>query len=279
MAATLLGTTTLPESNQLTNHALVFMVGAINSRWKQVIAYHFTGAYVPGDILKDFVFKLVKLCEEISLCVWCVTCDMGSSHRAMGRALNLSNSRNSVTVCSVPHPCDKEKELFFLPDPAHVLKNIRGHLVRNDVMQLDEETLSIHDLPSAGISISHVQEIIRLQDEEQLQVAPKLSAAHVSDGHFTKMKVGIAVQLFRESPDATRYFIEKKKLPADTETTAWFFELVFKWYTVMTGRHPVVALSFLDMQKYKEAISALDLASQVFRGLCIGVRKVWMPCQ
>ncbi|KAH7977595.1 hypothetical protein HPB49_002919 [Dermacentor silvarum] len=99
-----LGTATLHESNQLANNALVFMVGGINSRWKQVIAYHFTGAYVPGDTLKDFVFHLMKLCAEISLRVACVTCDMGLSNCAMWRTLNLSNSRKSVAVCSVPHP-------------------------------------------------------------------------------------------------------------------------------------------------------------------------------
>ena len=40
----LFGGTTLPQSNvQVANHALVFMIGGLNTRWKQVIAYHFTG--------------------------------------------------------------------------------------------------------------------------------------------------------------------------------------------------------------------------------------------
>lgn len=37
---TFLGMTTLPETEQPANHELVFGVGGINSRWKQVIAYH-----------------------------------------------------------------------------------------------------------------------------------------------------------------------------------------------------------------------------------------------
>lgn len=37
------------------NHALVFMVGGLNMRWKQVIAYHFTGWSLNGSVLKDFV--------------------------------------------------------------------------------------------------------------------------------------------------------------------------------------------------------------------------------
>ncbi|XP_077519843.1 uncharacterized protein LOC144129587 [Amblyomma americanum] len=38
-----LGKTTLPESDQPANHALVFMIGGLNTRWKQVIAYHYAG--------------------------------------------------------------------------------------------------------------------------------------------------------------------------------------------------------------------------------------------
>lgn len=53
----LFGGTTLPESNvQVAKHALVFMIGGLNTRWKQVIAYHFTGRSVDRAILKDLVF-------------------------------------------------------------------------------------------------------------------------------------------------------------------------------------------------------------------------------
>lgn len=255
------------------------MVGGINSRWKQVVAYHFTGAYVPGDTLRDFVFHLVRICEEISLRVLCVTCDMGSSNRAMWRCLNLSSSRDSVTVCSIPHPCDEKRDLNFMPDPAHVLKNIRRHLVRKDLFHLSNDIVSKFNLPTSVVSIQHVENVIQQQNDQQLKVAPGLSEIHVSNGHFTKMKVGIALQLFRESPAAIRYLIEKEKLPLEAETTAWFFEVVFRWYTLMTSRHPTVALSFVDHSKYEEAISDLNLATDVVRGMKIGVKKVWKPCQ
>lgn len=101
----------------------------------------------------------------------------------------------------------------------------------------------------------------------------------MSNGHFTKMKVGIAAQQFREVAAVIRYLIEKSNLPPETEATAWFFELVFKWYMLMTAHHLVIALSLTDETKYEQAISTLDLALDVFRGLSIGVKKVWKPCQ
>lgn len=273
-----LGKITLPESDQPANHALVFMVGGLNTRWKQVIAYHYTGAFVSGDKLKDFVFHLIQLCTQISLRVVCVTCDMGSSNRSMWRSLNLSSSRSSVTVCSVPHPCDSENVLYFMPDPAHVLKNLRGHLVRKDVMHLNDAIVARFKLPSNEVSIAHVEAVLKL-DTDQLQVASNLSNIHISNGHFTKMKVGIAVQLFREAPAAIRYYIEIGKLSPEAETTAWFFGVIFKWFTIMTARHPSVALSLKNESKYEEAIAHLKLTMEVIEGLGIGVRKVWKPSQ
>lgn len=60
-------------------------------------------------------------------------------------------------------------------------------------------------------------------DTEQLKVAPNLSTLHVLNGQFTKMKVGVAVQLIREAPAAIRYLVERKKLLPKAETTAWYF--------------------------------------------------------
>lgn len=84
---------------------------------------------------------------------------------------------------------------------------------------------------------------------------------YVSNGHFTKMKVGVAVQFFREAPAGIRYLI-KQILDPEAETTAWFLELVFKWYTLISSRHPSTALSLEHMDKYHAAVDVLRLASE-----------------
>ncbi|KAL1467150.1 hypothetical protein MTO96_026278 [Rhipicephalus appendiculatus] len=83
---TFLGGVTLPpKPEEPANHALVFMLGGLNKRWKQVIAYELTGRTVDGCLLKNYVLELVQLCSQISLNVRLVTCDMGSANRAMWR--------------------------------------------------------------------------------------------------------------------------------------------------------------------------------------------------
>lgn len=38
-----IGDVTLPQHSSSATHALVFMLGGVTSRWKQTVAYHFTG--------------------------------------------------------------------------------------------------------------------------------------------------------------------------------------------------------------------------------------------
>lgn len=42
---TVLGSSTFPGDNSEVTHALVFMVCGLRRRWKQIVAYHFTGTY------------------------------------------------------------------------------------------------------------------------------------------------------------------------------------------------------------------------------------------
>ncbi|XP_049271728.1 uncharacterized protein LOC119395051 [Rhipicephalus sanguineus] len=276
----LFGGTTLPQSNvQVANHALVFMIGGLNTRWKQVIAYHFTGRSVDGALLKDLVFHLIELCFNISLRVLVVTSDMGSANRAVWRLLGFSSNRQSETVCSVPHPHLADQMLFFMADPAHVLKNIRAQLLRSETFTLGQETVKEQELPGEIVSVDHIKAVLEFDSDDDLKVANKLSDIHIGSGHFTKMKVNVAVQMFREAPPAIRYLVKQGKLKPEAEATAWFLELVSKWYTLMSSRHPVVALSYFDPSKHEDAVKILQLACTTFCRINMGKTAHWKPSQ
>ncbi|KAH6939891.1 hypothetical protein HPB50_022010 [Hyalomma asiaticum] len=209
----------MPEKpDEPAHHALVFMVGGLNTRWKQVFAYHFNGNHVEGSILKDYVMEIVQLCADISLIIRVVTCDTGASNRAMWRELGFSSHRNSVIVYSVPHPCLENKELFFTADAAHVLKNVKSELLASEVFILSDATVGLHNLPSKEVRVDHVHSVIKYDADRELKVAPRLSEWHISRGHFTKMKVGVAVRFFREAPGAI--LIKEKVIEPEAETTA-----------------------------------------------------------
>ncbi|XP_049267586.1 uncharacterized protein LOC125756720 [Rhipicephalus sanguineus] len=276
----LFGGTTLPESNaQVANHALVFMIGGLNTRWKQVIAYHFTGRSVNGALLKDLVFHLIELCFNISLRVLVVTSDMGSANRAVWRLLGFSSNTHSETVSSVPHPHLEDQKLFFMADPAHVLKNIRAQLLRSETFALGQETVKKQGLPGKTVSIDHIKAVLEFDTDNDLKVSNKVSDIHIGSGHFTKRKVNVAVQMFREAPPAIRYLIKQGELEPEAEATAWFLELVSKWYTLMSSRHPADALSYFDHLKHEDAVKILQLACTTFCRINMGKTAHWKPSQ
>lgn len=66
-SADVFGGTFSLKPDEPTQQAVVFMVGSLKQRWKQVIAYHFTGSHVDGNTLKEYVLQIVRLCDNTSL--------------------------------------------------------------------------------------------------------------------------------------------------------------------------------------------------------------------
>jgi hypothetical protein len=56
----LAGYVTLPSHSGKADHALVFMLGGISTRWKQVVAYYYTGSSTNGSVLKNIIFDIIS---------------------------------------------------------------------------------------------------------------------------------------------------------------------------------------------------------------------------
>ncbi|KAH7949477.1 hypothetical protein HPB49_011156 [Dermacentor silvarum] len=78
---------------------------------------------------------------------------------------------------------------------------------------------------------------------------------------------------------AIRCLIIEKVLEPEAEITAWFLELIAKWYKLMSSRHPSVALSCRDMAKYHAALDTLRLALETIQGMQMGSASRWKPSQ
>lgn len=62
-------------------------------------------------------------------------------------------------------------------------------------------------------------------------------------------------------------------------SAAWFLQLCNGWFDIMSSRYPVVALSRVDPDKHKEAVSFLMSVVTAFKSLKIGERGGWKPVQ
>lgn len=153
------GGQTLPaRPDESAQHALVFMVGGFNQKWKQVMAYHFTESHVDGCVLKDYVPEVVRLCADISLWIRVVRFDMGALDRAMWREFGFSSHRYSSAIYSVPQHFLQGNELFFIADAA---PNARGQLLNSGVFTLSEAAVCQHGLPSSEVKLEHVRGVVQ----------------------------------------------------------------------------------------------------------------------
>lgn len=79
----LVGNITFPGKQGIATHAIVFMLVGICSRWKHIVAYHFTGNSFDSNILKNIIFQIIHSAEELGFHVNFITSDMGSGNTSL----------------------------------------------------------------------------------------------------------------------------------------------------------------------------------------------------
>ena len=223
------GNVSLPSHTGIATHALVFMLGGVTTRWKQTVAYYFTGNSTNGRVIKEIITEIIQCASNIGLNIIYVTCDMGSSNRALWKDFEIGCSRNSVKKNFIQHPYYAEKRIYFLDDIPYVVKNIRNHLANGQSIIIPQNLVVKYGLPSDTINIEPIRKLAVFQQDLDLKPAPNLISKLLEPSHFDKMKVSMALHVFSHSVNsALRLMVEVEKWNNETLTTAWFVELMDK---------------------------------------------------
>ncbi|KAH6941201.1 hypothetical protein HPB50_014899 [Hyalomma asiaticum] len=193
-SGTVLGAPTIPLADatlppdSLATHGLVFMLGGITTRWKQTVAYHLTGNSFHAKTVKDIIIVIIRACEAISLKVDVVVTDMGGGNQAVWKLFGIIVGKHSKPKTWCPHPCDASRQLFFMADVPHLLKNLRSHLTKGQKIYLPEEVVKKNNLPGNEISIEPVKKLVEIDSNAELKLAPHLKPSSVDPSHYDKMK-------------------------------------------------------------------------------------------
>ncbi|XP_040356776.2 uncharacterized protein LOC121046516 [Ixodes scapularis] len=126
---------------------------------------------IDGAFLKDLVFSVIKKCEDAGCYVDAVISDMGPSNKALWKKCGISAKRSATPVVSCNHPCaaDTNRQLYFLADAPHVLKNIRGHLVRGQSIFLPDDIVAKYGLPTNEVSVVHIKALAEIDAARDLK--------------------------------------------------------------------------------------------------------------
>ena len=157
----LLGDVTMPDHSGQATHALVFMLGGITTRWKQVVGYHYTGNSINGIVLKAVTLDVIRHAADVGLHVVAVTSDMGSANRAMWKSFGIVCGKYSETTNKIQHPCDPSRFLYFIADVPHVIKNVKAALVNGQTFKLPDDVVASNNLSGSEVSKAPVEALAR----------------------------------------------------------------------------------------------------------------------
>lgn len=279
----LVGHVTLPDHSGDASKALVVMLGGIATRWKQTVAYYYTGNSTNGVVYADIIKKVIHEASKIGLKVVAVTCDMGAPNLAMWRAFGVNVGRDSSWTTSIPNPSWEGEALSFLADRPHLLKNIRASLGNGNEFRIPEDIRVKANLPQGNVSLKHVQKLVEFDSKNNLRLVPKLDLKTLNPSHFDKMNVGASLRVLdHATAHGLRYCVKNHGFPPECLVTAWFIDKIRTWFDIVCSRSITMALSKFNGQKYHEALQVLREVKGIFLNMEIVGKNgkiSWKPIQ
>lgn len=266
----LVGDITFPGEKGIATHALVFMLVGICSRWKHIVGYHLTGNSFNSSTLREIIFQIINNIEELSFHVNFITSDMGSGNTGLWKLLGISTNRFSKVRNYIIHPFDSTRYLYIIPDPPHILKNLKQSLLSNGILTISDDIVLKYNLPSDKIELKHFNELINIQENSELLLTPKFKIDDIKCNNFSKMKVNKAKNMFSHDVSSSFELLADNNNKPEFISTAWFVKIVCKWFSLMMSRYHKIALGKKDTNLYSENIDFLHEVINIFTALKIG---------
>ena len=229
----------------------VAMLRGICQKWKQPVFFDFD---VPMKL--DLLFRIIISAESQGIEIWDIAFDLGNAG-LMGE-LGVSEDRPYF-----PNPFDPERPIFAYPDPPHMLKLARNHLLDQGFTLEDGTEVTRRDF-----------EAILLKDCSELKVCHKLTQHHLDVKGSARQNVRVAAQLLSHST-ATALKCFGKEKQAD------FVETVNNWFDVLNSRlefDPAPLKCAYGLKKEEQDAALLKMANMISKAR-VKNRKGLLPFQ
>ena len=112
------------RTQYVANHAMVFMVRGLLSKWKQPVGYFLSSGPMSGSLMKTLLFECIEKLADIGLQAKVVIGDQGSNNRNLFESILGANPKK-------PYFFAAESMVFVMYDPPHLVKNIRNNLKKH----------------------------------------------------------------------------------------------------------------------------------------------------
>ena len=117
-------------TDQLANHALVFIFRPYRSSWIKPIAVLATKGAAPGYVILRLLAKAIVVLEAAFARVTSVTCDGAQTNNRVWADCKICGKRvkDGKISCSMEHPRAMRKRIWFLQDVPYLFKCVRNHI-------------------------------------------------------------------------------------------------------------------------------------------------------
>ena len=122
----------LGSSHFVADHALVFMVRGLYTKWKQPLAYFLTAGTVRAETLQTLTHRCLAKLEAIGLDTMALICDQGTNNRRFLQTLEKVSIKK-------PYIAYNNKRVFVIYDPPHLLKNVQNNFMKSNYKYGDAE--------------------------------------------------------------------------------------------------------------------------------------------
>lgn len=124
-----------------------------------------------------------------------------------------------------------------------------------------------------------IREVFNLDKEDTLKLCPYLKESAITPSHFDQMNVGVSIGLLNKTVASAIFFhIANNNIASKHKTTAWFINIMYKWFKLMIGRYKKLALSHSRIDVYKKDINFLRDFMEIVRGITVR-NGAWKPFQ
>ena len=133
---------------------------------------------------------------------------------------------------------------------------------------LPEEFVKSEKLESPFVKWKHIEELGKFQKDHHNKIQPGINEKTFDLGPFAKMHVGPAVNaLSRPTGAALEIMVEHHDYPEEYKTTAFFANMMGRWFDLMSSRNPGHCFSNGEKGKYVENIQFLIDFMRMFDNL------------
>ena len=172
---------TTERTNELANHALVFMVRGVIIKWKSPIGYFLSTGPATGRTMKALVLEAIDKLQEVGLTVVVIISDQGSNN------VNLVEKQLGVAV-GKPFFQHNQRKVYVMYDPPHLIKSMRNNLKKHGFT-----------LDGKEMSWEHIRDFYDKDSAKAVRLAPRLTRKHIELPPFAPLRVCLATQVLSHS--------------------------------------------------------------------------------